>query len=113
MDRFVIRWPVIIVAAVLLAVGFGAVVVSGEKQLDALEKQAVESHQELILAQETITMLNLELKQVGSNSYIENAARKYYSYLKPGELRFEISNPDCLKGYTEQEMQLRVAELLR
>lgn len=113
MDRFVIRWPVVIAAAVALVVAFGVVVISGERELGALQQQAVSSHQDLILAQETITALNLELKQVGSNSYVENAARKYYSYLKPGELRFEISNPDCLKGYTEQEMQLRVSELLR
>lgn len=113
MDRFVIRWPVVIAAAVALMVAFGVVVISGERELGALQQQAVSSHQDLILAQETITALNLELKQVGSNSYVENAARKYYSYLKPGELRFEISNPDCLKGYTEQEMQLRVSELLR
>lgn len=113
MDRFVISWPVVIAVAVVLAVAFGVVVISGERELGVLEAQAVSAHQDLILAQETITALNLELKQVGSSSYVENAARKYYSYLKPGELRFEISNPDCLKGYTEQEMQLRVAELLR
>jgi len=113
MDRKLIGWPVVIVVAVVLVVAFGAVIISGERELGALQAQAVTSHQDLILAQSAITELNVELKQVGSTSYVENAARKYYSYLKPGELRFEISNPDCLKGYTEQEMQLRVAELLR
>lgn len=113
MDKKVIGWPKVIAAAVLLVIAFFVVVLQGEQNLRALEEQADASHRDLIMAQEVMAGLNLELKQVGSTSYIENAARKYYSYLKPGELRFEISNPDCLKGYTEQEMQLRVAELLR
>ena len=112
MDRFIIRWPLVIAVVFLLAVAFGVCVVSSRQELEAVQQQAQASGQELQMVQEKINSLNLQLRQVGSSSYIENAARKYYSYQKADELRFEIENPECLKGYTEEEMKLRMAELL-
>ena len=56
--------------------------------------------------------LTTELAQVGSSSYIESRARTDYAFLKPGEIRFEVVNPDALEGYTEEEMKILMQELV-
>lgn len=113
MDRFVIRWPWVIAMLVTLSTVFVLCIMISQQNLEAIEAQEEASYRELLLAQDVITDLNLQLKQVGSNSYIENAARQHYDYLMPGELRFEISNPGRLDGYTEEEFQMRMEELLK
>ena len=49
---------------------------------------------------------------MGSSSYIESRARTDYAFLKPGEIRFEVVNPDALEGYTEEEMKILMQELV-
>ena len=56
--------------------------------------------------------LTTELAQVGSSSYIESRARTDYAFLKPGEIRFEVVNPDALEGYTENELKILMQELV-
>lgn len=112
MDRLIVRWPLVIAVLLVLAVAFGVCVASSRQELAAMEQAAQQASQQLMLTQEKITELKLQLRQVGSSSFIENAARKYYSYQLADELRFEITNPEYLKGYTREEMQLRMEELL-
>ena len=38
------------------------------------------------------------LQDVGSDSFIENQARKEYGYMMPDEIRLVISNPEALYG---------------
>ena len=46
--------------------------------------------------------VELEISQAGTDAYIENKARTQYGFLKPGEIRFEITNPEVLfEGTTE------------
>jgi len=40
--------------------------------------------------------VELEISQAGTDAYIENKARTQYGFLKPGEIRFEITNPEVL-----------------
>lgn len=40
--------------------------------------------------------VRLEVQMAGTDAYLENMARTQYGYLKPGEIRFEILNPEVL-----------------
>jgi len=109
----VIPWPwMLLIFLAVFAVFFFAIR-SGEQDLQTARQQQKESGEALILANDELNSLRAEISQVGSSSYIENAARNNYGYLKPGELRFEIANPENLKGYTYEELQIRVSELLQ
>ena len=46
--------------------------------------------------------VELEISQAGTDAYIENKARTQYGFLKPGEIRFEITNPEVLFEGTTQ-----------
>ena len=61
--------------------------------------------------EEELQALKLELRNVGSMGYIETRARTELGYLKPGELRFEVTNPELLDSYTETEWQILLQEM--
>ncbi len=46
--------------------------------------------------------LETELSISGTDAYIENQARTKYGFLKPGEIRFVITNPEALYGDGEE-----------
>ena len=46
----------------------------------------------------------------GSGSYVENEAREL-GYIREGEIIFAFSDPDALKGYTEEEYQIILEEM--
>lgn len=50
-----------------------------------------------------------QISQVGSKSYVESVAREEYAFIKPGELRFEFTNPQALEPTDEEEALLRQA----
>jgi cell division protein FtsB len=54
--------------------------------------------------------LEAELSVAGTDAYIENEARTRYGYLKPGELRFVITNPEALYSSGEETPQLQVVQ---
>ena len=47
---------------------------------------------------------NISLTQ--TDAFIENEARTRYGYLKPGEIRFVISNPEALYGDEIPKIQI-------
>ena len=104
--RGVLRWRYLIIALIVILLLFSLVMHGIRRDRAAALDQRAQVSRELILAQDAYNALTVELQQVGSSSYIENVARQYYSFLKPGELRFEISNPEDLNGYTYEEMQI-------
>lgn len=55
--------------------------------------------------------LELELARVGSEGHVENEAREHYGYIRDGEIVFAFSDPDALKGYTEEECQIIMDEM--
>lgn len=42
--------------------------------------------------------LTLELSKAETDAFVENEARTKYGYLKPGEIRFVVTNPEVLYG---------------
>ena len=105
-QRGVLRWRYLVIALLILLLAFTLAMRSISRDRATMLDQQAQVSRELILAQEAYNALTAELQQVGSSSYIENVARQYYAFLKPGELRFEISNPEDLNGYTYEEMQI-------
>ncbi len=55
--------------------------------------------------------LELELARVGSDGYVENEAREHYGFIRDGEIIFAFTDPDALKGYTEEEYQIILDEM--
>lgn len=68
----------------------------------------IASQKQLLIAQESshrIALSRLETERAAlekeialadTDAYIENLARTQYGFLKPGEIRFEITNPEAL-----------------
>lgn len=112
MDRIMVRWQAFaLVCAVLLAL-FGWAFWRNRQDLQEVNNQEATLQRTLTRLQNDQIALTSELAQVGSSSYIENRARTDYSFLKPGELRFEIVNPECLEGYTETELRILMQEMV-
>jgi len=53
--------------------------------------------------------LEKEIGLAGTDPYIENVARTQYGFLKPGEIRFEITNPEALYSQSEK-VSLQIIE---
>ncbi len=104
-------WLMMIVIVVLMA----AVFAFGMSRNDADRRQAKsqESSQQYILSrkEEELISLRAKLEDVGSKSYIEDHARGDLSYLKPGEIRYTVTNPELLDSYTEDEWQIILYEM--
>lgn len=97
---------------VVLAV-IGAAFAAANLPIPAQLKQAaqLESQYRIQLSelQNEKLRLEAELEAAGTDAYIENQARTRYGYLKPGELRFVITNPEAL--YTSgMDPQLQVVQ---
>jgi cell division protein FtsB len=54
--------------------------------------------------------LEAELSVADTDAYIENEARTRYGYLKPGELRFVITNPEALYSTEGESPDLQVVQ---
>lgn len=112
MDRVTIQWRFFIIVCVVVLGLFGWGF--WRNHVDRQNATASESTLQTKLTQlhnEDVN-LNAELQLIGTTSYIENRAREDYAFLKPGEMRFEIVNPECLKGYTESEWLILTQELV-
>ncbi len=64
------------------------------------------------LAQEQDKQLKLEteLSIADTDAYIENQARTRFGYLKPGEIRFVITNPETLYSDSGEAPLLQVVQ---
>lgn len=111
MDRIVVRWQAFALVCVVLLALFGWAFWRNRQDMQAVNNQQAALQRTLTRLQNDQVALSSELEQVGTSSYIENRAREDYSFLKPGELRFEIVNPECLEGYTEAEMKILMQEI--
>lgn len=81
----------------------------------------ISGQKELLISQESaarVTLSRLETERAalereialaGTDAYIENLARTQYGFLKPGEIRFEITNPEVLYE-TAGKAQIQVIE---
>lgn len=53
--------------------------------------------------------LQMRMDSVGTSAQLETEARKQ-DFMKPGELRFEVVNPENLDKYTTSEWEILMAE---
>lgn len=112
MDRIVIRWQAFALVCAVLVALFGWAFWRNRQDLASAANQEAALQRTLTRLQNDQIVLSGELAEVGTSSYIENRARTDYSFLKPGELRFEIVNPECLEGYTEAELRILMQEMV-
>lgn len=111
MDRMVIRWEAMVVFCVLIVAVFGFAFHANKVDMETARQQETVLQQTLTRLQNDQLELTGQIKQVGTSSYIETRAREDYAFLKPGELRFEIINPEVLEGYTKEELQILMDEM--
>lgn len=112
MDRAVIRWPAMVLGAALIIGLFAWLFWCNHADMEATLARESALQQTITRLQNDQIAITSELEQVNTTGYIESRARADYSYMKPGELRFEVVNPDCLKGYTEAELQILMEEMI-
>lgn len=112
MDRMVIRWQAVALICVLILAAFAWAFWGNRQDMQATQAREAALQRTLTRLQNEQLSLTAELEQVGTSNYIENRARTDYSYLKPGELRFEVVNPEALEGYTAEEMQILLEEMI-
>lgn len=104
-----IRWPWLLLTVVVLIGLLVVCVVSGENRLEAIRQQEDASIRRVAQAQQELEKLQDELEMMNMPEYIKTLAREY-DYIMPGELRFEITNPELLSNYTEEELQVYMDE---
>lgn len=112
LNRVVIRWQALALAGVLILALFGWAFWRNQQDLAAETNRQAALQRSLMKLQNDQIALTSEMAQIGTTGYIETRAREDYSFLKPGELRFEIVNPECLKGYTKDELRILMQEML-
>lgn len=112
MDRVIIRWQALVLVCAVIVGAFVWAFSVNRQDLRETESREAMLQRSLTRLQAEQISLTAELRQIGSSSYIENRARTDYAFLKPGELRFEIVNPEALEGYTAEEMQILMEEMV-
>ncbi len=54
--------------------------------------------------------MDAELKLVGTEDYIVSSAMNNYAFMNKDDLRFQFTNPEALYAYTEEELEILMAE---
>ena len=104
-----IRYMTLFVVLAVIGATFAAANIPVPSQLQQMAKLESQYRIQLSELQNEKLKLEAELSVAGTDAYIENQARTRYGYLKPGELRFVITNPEAL--YTSGvDPQLQVVQ---
>ena len=109
--RKYISWRVmaLITAAMLLLFGVGMHFLHAN--LTRLQAQDEALKAQVTLLQSDLEALQNQLQRVGTDGYVETAARETYGYIREGEIIFAFEHPEALKGYTEEEYQIVLNEM--
>lgn len=95
---------------ILVVLGVGFLILNNN--INAMFQKTVKDgeHARIDLAEEQDKKLKLEteLSIADTDAYIENQARTRFGYLKPGEIRFIITNPEALYSNTGEAPMLQV-----
>ena len=110
-DRQYISWRGMALGAVLLTGAFVAALCWVRADIKNLQAKDTTLQYKVNLMEMDYANLQLELARVGSEGYVENAAREEYGFIKKGEIIFAFEDPDLLKGYTEEEYQIIMDEM--
>lgn len=110
-DRHFFSWTFMGILAALLVILFVAALCWINADIEKLQSQ----DESLRLSTNALSLeyadLKLELERIGSDGYVENEARENYGYIREGEIVFAFSDPEALKGYTEEEYQIIMDEM--
>ena len=110
-DRRYISWRGMALGAALLLILFFSALFWVRSDIDRLQKEDTTLQLKVNMLEMDYANLQLELARVGSEGYVENAAREEYGFIKEGEIIFAFENPDALKGYTEEDYQIIMDEM--
>lgn len=91
-----VRYMTLFVVLAVVGIAFVATNNHIQSSTANMAKQESQSRIQLSNIQNKKLSLEAELSVAGTDAYIENEARTRYGYLKPGELRFVITNPEAL-----------------
>ena len=111
MGKTVFRWQAVAGLLAVIVLLFGVLMIRATRDRSDAESQVTALQQSLVRLQNEQLSLKETLSQAGTSSYVETVARTEYAYLKEGELRFEVVNPDSLDAYTEAEMRILIDEM--
>mgnify|MGYP003464010802 CR=1 FL=1 len=109
--RRVVTWRWLAFILVLFAVVFTVALHGVMSSRRALEEQYAQQEQRLASMENYVAQLKTELVRVGTDDYVENAARESGFYRR-GEMRFEFSDPQKLQNYTAEEWQVIIKKKL-
>ena len=95
MRRIMKLFPMLVAAFVMIAC---TIITLNRLDTDiaALEDVAQETKLRQLALESEQSAMRQELALKDTDSYIMEKARTLYGYLMPGEIRFEVSNPDSL-----------------
>lgn len=96
--------------AVLLAIAFCMWMYSKDSRaLTDLTAEELRLRMVITQNQQQEQSLRIRIDSVGTSAQLETEARKQ-DFMKPGEMRFEVANPELLDKYTESEWEILMAE---
>ena len=110
-DRRYISWRGMALGAGLLVTLFAFSLHWVRADIERLQAQETTLQLKVNVMEMNYADLKLELERVGSEGYVENAARENYGFIKEGEIIFAFQDPEVLKGYTEEEYQIIMDEM--
>ena len=81
------------------------------RKLPELQSEKTDLMQRLSWVESEHNELSERLENLDSKASIEAIARSDYEYVKQGEIRFVVTNPEELDRYTEEETQNLLNEM--
>jgi cell division protein FtsB len=105
-----IRYITLLVMLAVVGIAFAAANNHIQSSILNISKQESQNRIQLSDIQKEKLSLEAELSVAGTDAYIENEARTRYGYLKPGELRFVITNPEALYSGGGEAPNLQVVQ---
>lgn len=76
-----------------------------------LSQEVTDLRAELTQLENERVKMQTAIASVGTDAFVEMYVRENMDFMKPGELRFEIVNPQQLREYSNAENQIIMEEL--
>lgn len=96
-----VRWLALFLICGVIIYTYNAGISQMDTKIAIMKQDEGQYRVQLTQLQKEQRALRDEIEQAGTDAYIENKARTEYGFLKPGEIRFEITNPEAL--YSDKE----------
>lgn len=104
-----IKWSIILPILLAILCLFSWRLMESHRKMEAMQIEEANLRLRLTNSQKEETTLKLKLSSVGSTGSMDSEARAM-SFVKPGEIRFEIVDAQLLDKYTEQEWKVFMEE---